>query len=351
MIIEVMGLSEAIYAACSVSFLVLIVLMLLRGRSSGFGAILIGAGAINGLWAADLALPGLFPDGVSGILDSLRLSAWVIVAVALVALRAGGKNPLVFLPLLGGVVFSAILVGTKVGMWLEAGLGSEAETQINSVLHIALSVGGLLAVENLLRNVDEEQRRKLWPLCLALGALFAFELFMYAERLMLPTGDPTLPEGRGIVGLLAVPLVALAIVRNRQWRIDIHVSHAVVLHTATLLATGAFFLGLSAIGIVVRQLGGGWGPALQLLMLMGSTVVLVAVLGARDLRLHLKQFVYRNFFSHRFDYRAEWLRFVATVSNTMENADNLSVRVIRALAQIIDSPSGMLWRLRDDNCY
>src|SRR5207253_8572666 len=72
--------------------------------------------------------------------------------------------------------------------------------------------------------------------------------------------------------------------------------------------------------------------------------------------LHLKQFVSRNFFSHRFDYRAEWLRFVDTVSNTGTsntgtNEDNLSVRVVRALAQIIDSPAGTLWRLRDDNTY
>src|SRR5207302_10814901 len=153
------------------------------------------------------------------------------------------------------------------------------------------------------------------------------------------------------VGFLAVPLIALAIVRNREWRIDIHVSRAVVLHTATLLATGAFFLALSAIGIVVRQLGGGWGAALQLVMLIGSAVVLVAVLGARELRLYLKNFVSRNFFSHRFDYRAEWLRFVDTVSNDVGSEDNLSVRVIRALAQIIDSPAGTLWRLGDDNNY
>src|SRR5436190_4578149 len=351
MIIQVMGISEAIYAACSVCFLALIVLMLLRGRSSGPGAMLIAASAIGALWAADLAIPGLFPDSVSSVLDGLRLSAWMLLAVAFMALRAGWKSRLAFLPLLGAVAFSAVLVGSNLGTVIEPEFGGQAEPQIKNVLHVGLSVGGLLAVENLLRNIDEEQRRKLWPLCFALGALFAFELFMYAERLMVPTAGPTLPEGRGIVGLLAVPLVALAIVRNRQWRIDIHVSHAVVLHTATLLATGAFFLGLSAIGIVVRQLGGGWGPALQLLMLIGSAVVLVAVLGARELRLHLKQFVSRNFFSHRFDYRAEWLRFVDTVSNNVDSEDNLPVRVIRALAQIIDSPAGTLWSLGDDNSY
>src|SRR6266550_1788226 len=351
MTIQVMGISEAIYAACSVSFLALIVLMLLRGRSSGPGAMLIGASAIGALWAVDLAIPGLFPDTVSSVLDGLRLSAWMVLAVAFMALRAGRKSRLAFLPLLGAVAFSAVLVGSNLGTVIEPRLGGQAETQINNILHVGLSVGGLLAVENLLRNVDEGQRRKLWPLCIALGAMFAFELFLYAERLMVPAASPTLPEGRAIVGLLAVPLIALAIVRNREWRIDIHVSRAVVLHTATLLATGAFFLALSAIGVFVRELGGGWGPTLQFLMLMGSAVVLVAVLGARELRLHLKQFISRNFFSHRFDYRAEWLRFVGTVSNTENSGDNLSVRVIRALAQIIDSPAGTLWRLRDDNTY
>jgi putative PEP-CTERM system histidine kinase len=346
-----MGISEAIYGACSLGFVALIVLMLLRGRSSGPGAMLIAASAISALWAADFAIPDLFPNGGSSIFDSLRLAAWTILAFAFLALRAGRRSPSAFLPLLGAVVFSAVLVGSNLGTLIEPRLGGQAEIQINNVLHVGLSVGGLLAVENLLRNVDEGQRRKLLPLCLALGATFAFELFLYAERLMVPAASPTLPEGRAIVGLLAVPLIALAIVRNREWRIDIHVSRAVVLHTATLLATGSFFLALSAIGIVVRQLGGGWGPALQLLMLIGSAVVLVAVLGARELRVHLKQFVAQNFFSHRFDYRAEWLRFVDTVSDTADNHENLSVRVIRALAQIIDSPAGTLWRLRDDDTY
>src|SRR6478672_2318967 len=99
MIVQVMGISEAIYAACAVCFLALIVLMLLRGRSSAPGAMLIGASAISALWAVDLAIPGLFPDSVSTVLDGLRLSGWMILAVAFMALRAGRKSGLAFLPL------------------------------------------------------------------------------------------------------------------------------------------------------------------------------------------------------------------------------------------------------------
>jgi putative PEP-CTERM system histidine kinase len=49
-----------------------------------------------------------------------------------------------------------------------------------------------------------------------------------------------------------------------------------------------------------------------------------------------------NFFSRRYDYREEWLRFVETLS-AAEDADTLQARVIRAAGNIVDSPAGVLW--------
>ena len=68
------------------------------------------------------------------------------------------------------------------------------------------------------------------------------------------------------------PLLALAMARNREWRVDIHVSRQVVFHTATLLASGCFLLAVAIVGIVLRKLGGDWGLVLQLAMLFGSIV-------------------------------------------------------------------------------
>ena len=79
-----MGLSEAIYGSCSAAFLALIALMLLRGRVSGPGALIIGACALTAAWAADLAMPGFLPRAASAVLDSLRLSAWLILMVTLI---------------------------------------------------------------------------------------------------------------------------------------------------------------------------------------------------------------------------------------------------------------------------
>lgn len=345
-----MSITAAIYASCSVSFLALIGLMLLRGRISGPGVAIVAACGLTALWAADLAFPGLLPNGASTVLDSLRLSVWLILLVVLVGVRHHDRE-LVSLPLLVAIAFSAVVVGFDVTMLIGDPLGSGNNARLHDLLHVGFSVGGLLAAENLLRNTDMSRRRNLWPLCVALGATFAFELFLYADRLIVPTLNPILAGGRGLIGLLAVPLLALAMARNREWRVDIHVSRAVVFHTAALIASGAFFLALACVGILVRESGGSWGPALQVMSLLGSAVVLVSVLGSRNMRIRLKQLIARHFFSHRFDYRTEWLRFVSTVSQPGMVDGEISVRVIRALAQIVDSPAGTLWCLRQGVGY
>lgn len=343
--------AQVIYGACAASFLALIALVLLRGRISSRGLLIVGAAGLTTLWGGDLALDGFLPNWAGPILNSLRLSAWLIVAVILFTQRDPRKGVLRTAPILAAVSLSAVIVGSQAGILLEAELLSAETARLIDILYVGVAVGGLLAIENVLRNVDDARRRKLWPLCVAIGATFAFELFVYANSLMLPGAGPMMLEGRGLIGIAAVPLIAITIVRNREWGIDIHVSRTVVLHTAALVTTGLFFLGLSATAVLVRNFGGGWGPALQIVVLLGSAVVLVTVLGARDLRIRLKQFISRHFFSNRFDYRAEWLRFVDTVSRAETSDEDLPLRVVRALAQIIDGRAGGLWRLDQSDHY
>jgi putative PEP-CTERM system histidine kinase len=321
----------------------LIVLILLRGRVNGRGMMIVTASCLTALWAANLSMAGLLPQTAATLLDNLRLSAWLIVLVVLVGMPAGRRR--ISLALLGAIAFSIVVIGYDLERQAQDDFGAAG------LLHLGLGVAGLLAAENVWRNAENAQRRNLWPLCFALGTTFAFELFLYAEHLMVPNTGAGLAEGRGLIGIFAVPLLALAIARNREWRVDIHVSRTVVFHTAALVASGIFFLAMAAVGIVVRQLGGRWGPTLQALTLLGSAIVVVSVLGGQDVRTYLKRFISKHFYSHRFDYRAEWLRFVDTVSEPKRKNEDLAVRIVRALAQIVDSPAGMLWRARDGGGY
>jgi putative PEP-CTERM system histidine kinase len=78
--------------------------------------------------------------------------------------------------------------------------------------------------------------------------------------------------------------------------------------------------------------------------------VLVTVLSSGSFRRRLKLLISRNFFTHRYDYRVEWLKFIDLVSAPRE-AEELQVRIIRALAEFVDSPSGMLWSLAPGTGY
>src|SRR5438270_638814 len=119
--------------------------------------------------------------------------------------------------------------------------------------------------------------------------------------------DTGLALGRPIVAAFMAPLLALAMARNREWRVDIHVSRQVVLHTATLVASGCFLVAVAVVAILLRGFGGDWGLVLQLAMLFGSIVVLATVLSSGSVRRRLKFLISRNFYTHRYDYRVEWL--------------------------------------------
>src|SRR5436190_20357582 len=95
-----MGLSEAIYGSCSVAFLALIALMLLRGRISGPGVAIIGACALTAARAAALAMPASLPPAASAVLDTLRLSASLILMVTPIGLRDQRRYGSLSLPLL-----------------------------------------------------------------------------------------------------------------------------------------------------------------------------------------------------------------------------------------------------------
>jgi putative PEP-CTERM system histidine kinase len=310
-----------------------------RGRIAAVLAVGCSAGAV---WAGTVALLPAQPlDGPAGAADLMRSAVWFAVLLVLYR-RFGGPAVMPAIrrfamagTLLGLLGLAALLPGPTAALALPT-LGSPA-----LLARLSLALATVLLAENVYRNADEAVRWHVNLPCIALGGLAAFDVLVYADAVLARAFSPPLIDARAVVMALAMPLLAVAAVRDRRWRRELPVSRAVVFHGATLLVGGVFLLGIGLAGEVVRHLGADWGRAVQISLLAAAALALLVAASSQSARSRLRRQIVDNFFTARHDYRREWLRTVATLSAADAEAP-AALRAIRAIADPVDSPAGVL---------
>jgi putative PEP-CTERM system histidine kinase len=194
-----------------------------------------------------------------------------------------------------------------------------------------------------------DTRWRLGYVCVGVAALLLFDLFATSEALLFGRSHPLLATGRGAAVAMAAPLFALAALRHPHWHIDFTVARRAVFRSAALLGVGIYLIAVAAGGSVLSALGGGWGPVPQMALLSAGVLAAAALFLSRRLRSWLRHGLARLFLSRRYDYRAEWQRFVRTVHSPV-HGETLRERALRAVADVVDSPRAGLW-LRVGDVY
>ena len=207
---------------------------------------------------------------------------------------------------------------------------------------LAIAVLGLVLLEQVFRNLADDARWLAKPVCLGLMSVFAFDVYVYAEAVLLGRLDPDASSIRPLVHMILVPFLFVAVRRKADWARSIQVSRRAVFYSAALLLAGAYLLFIAAVGYYVRYFGGDWGRALQLGLAFASGVILLVLVLSASLRARVRVFIGKHFFSYRYDYREEWLAFTAMLASN-SNPHDVGVHVIRALANILECPAGALW--------
>lgn len=207
---------------------------------------------------------------------------------------------------------------------------------------LGLAVVGLILIEQLLRNSSDDSRWNSKPVCLALAAIFAFDVFAYSQAALFREFDGDALNLRTLAHCAALPLLFVASRRHADWLEKLHISRAAVFHSATLMLVGLYLLLISALGYYVRYTGGEWGKALQLALVFVALIGLALLVLSGSMRSQLKVYIGKNFFSYRYDYREEWLSFTATLSSGA-SPQLIGETVVRSLANLVESPSGALW--------
>ncbi|MFZ0788865.1 MAG: XrtA/PEP-CTERM system histidine kinase PrsK [Chromatiaceae bacterium] len=342
------------YGASGALFLLLSLVLLTGWRGRLQGGLLVAATLATALWAAILAAQAAWHRvPVEGLwaVEALRDLAWILFLIRLLQLQAGAdarRGRVLRWIRLGAIALTLLLLLPLESLLSRSGLfGAYGINSARLILEVLVAVGGLVLVEQVFRNTPFQHRWGVKFLCLGVGGLFAFDFFFFADALLFQRLDFNIWVARGAASALAAPLIGVSAARNPQWSFDLFVSRKVVFRSTALFAAGIYLFVMSLAGYYIRYYGGEWSSIIQTVFLFGAGLVLVMLLYSGALRSRLKVLVNKHFFSYRYDYREEWLHLIEVLSGRVLNA-SLPERVIFALAELVDSPGGVLW-LRDES--
>jgi len=275
--------------------------------------------------------------------DVLRYGAWFAFLILLLtpetpnskgAILPAWLVPACWLSVIGGLLWQ---LAQNFGL-----LADENGLHTALFLALAMSVLGLILVEQLFRGIAEDAMWNIKPLCLALGGQFMFDIYLFSDALMFNQIDQDAFAVRGIVHAITVPLLLLATLRSRDWTAKIRLSQRAAFHSASLLLAGLYLLFMAGVGYYVRYFGGDWGRALQVALAFAAALSLGVLAVSGSIRAKMRVLVGKHFYRYRYDYREEWLRFTRTLS-TQESPQAMGQQVIRGLAAMVESPAGGLW--------
>ena len=318
------------YAACAVAFAALALAIQLGKTSRGQWRLASCAGA-TALWAFVSAYHAIAPlPAVVEPAETLRTMFWLSYLLQLFSAHRRIEKVLGLL---------AVAALSACGAWGETRHAAAAGMYL-SMIRLLLSVAGMLLVERLYRDCSAGARWSAKFACMGIGALFAYDFFLYSDAVLFRQANTDIWTARGLVNALSAPLIGIAVLRSPVPAPALMLSRRLLLGSVALIGSAVYLLVMAASAWYLRFIGGAWGPLMQVVCLFGALLLLAAVLFSGAARASMKVLIGKHFFQGRFDYREEWLRLTRTLSN---GAGELSLTIVQAMAALVESPAGALW--------
>ena len=333
------------YVAAFAGYILLALIYIVRGRWGSQGHVFLIAALLTAAWAG-VALETPWNTALPHVADLLHHAAsltWILFLWLLLSLSAELRNNYPRRIRLGWVVIAG-LVALVIGFDLVRLLYRTGAYEPAIAPALLASIAGLSLTEAVLRSFRRGDRWSVKYLCLAAAGMFAYDIFYFSDALLYRTMDDTLRGVRGYVVALLVPFLIVNIFRAEARHLALSLSSQMVFGSTVLIGTG-FYLGIMAVSAYyIRDYGGTWSQALQVIFIFVAILLLCVALLSGTLRSYLRRFIAEHFQKQKFDYRREWRRLLQQIS-AGDSEEPLDLRVVKTLADLLDSPAGALWYL------
>jgi putative PEP-CTERM system histidine kinase len=322
------------HALAAFLFAALVIWRLGEAARQPLQRLLAGAFALTACWAWLGAVASGAP--VLAFAESARNLLWVSL---LYSLSTAGEEREHGLKLVYAAV--AAVIGLQlIGDTLQLFSPSDAIAQTGLVLRVTTAAGALVLVHNVYGQAAPSSRSNIRFAMIGLALIWTYDLNLYTVTYLRSPTSSHLLEWRGLAVALAAPLFALATRNEGSWRIRL--SRAATFQSLSLLAICAYFALMAILATALRGTGVDWSSTLMVAALAAMTVGAMVLIPSARARAWVKLRVAKHLFEHRYDYRTEWLRFTQTLGRAGGDAPPLSERIVKAFADIVDAPGGLL---------
>jgi putative PEP-CTERM system histidine kinase len=341
---------ELLYLLCAVCALALGGWLLARRKERGPAVIAKAAAlALTASWA--LAVAGL---GVTHVASSALLSiaylAWLWTLYRLFASDERDKSVGPIRPVVLVLAFVEVMqLILLVGRPDEPALLDVRDTMIGFevTFRLLFCVGALVLVHNLYAGAAAQAREALrWPAA-ALAVIWLYDLNLSTVAYLGQHLPVDLVVLRGAAMLLSVALLAIGSLRH-EGDLRFSPSRSFAFRSFSLLIIGAYLAAMVLATQGLAYIGSDLAPLVQPGFVVLAGAIALTVLPSRRLRGWLRVMLAKHLFQHRYDYRAEWLRFTDTMGRAGPTAAPLRERIVQAVADITDSPKGVLLTPREE---
>jgi putative PEP-CTERM system histidine kinase len=297
--------------------------------------LLASAFALTACWAwLGAVAPG---EAIFGFAESARNLIWVSLLYSLSpASREEREHGLKLVYAAVAAVIGLQLIGGALQLFSP----TEAIAETGLVLRITTAAGALVLVHNVYGQAAPASRSHIRLAMLGLALIWIYDLNLYTILYLGSASAARLSEWRGIAVALAAPLFALSTRKDGRWRI--RPSRAATFQSLSLLAICGYFALMAILATALRGTEVDWSSVLMIGALAAMTVAALVLLPSARARGWIRVKIAKHLFEHRYDYRTEWLRFTETLGRAAPDAPPLSERIVRAFADIVDAPGGVL---------
>jgi len=328
-------LAAALYGA-------LALVQLRRWRGDPLSRPLITAFFVVSVWSifAGLHEPH---NALTALAESARNLAFLAFMFGI--LRAAGETPSqraveAVYAVVAAVIGLQIVVGGVAPGMQDNPAAFAALVATGQMLGLTIAAGGLILVHNLYGQAAPASRGALRYPMLALAGMWAFDLHLYTVGYFMGRAGGDMLAWRGLVLVLLAPLFALGLRDNPRWRIQL--SRAATFQSVSLVAILLYLIVMMSAARALEIVGGDWARIVQVAFVAAMTIGALVLLSSVRARDWLRAFLARHVFEHRYDYRAEWLRFTDTVGGSGGEGASLEERVVKGIADIAGAPGGVM---------